>query len=439
MNNPTRTNSYSKYSIYLTLVGFLATPKNIFSLQDLAISLLILTALYYILFTRNVRLILAHIIIITATTAWMGDFLPVAMRSGLNFSVIISVISIITYFIKFKTFMLSKITKNLKITIFILILYLIFDIYSNVISVYPNEWRPIIGSYLKTFSILLYANHLGILEKFNGSIDTIFLLLSGIWGISLNYAFKLLSGNVVDATDISGLRDAGAFDPNFLAVITSAVLLLFTINLINKRNIKYSGVGAILSLIAILGSGSRTALISFGVGLIIVLFYNANLMFNKKSGIIIAIVIITGIFGFEQFIKIMPQLLVERFTNVKKGYEDAREMSYLNALKFIQKEPIIGNGKSYYKKNESIIAAGAHNTFLNMFAEGGIFFIIIFLIYILRTYLIFKKIQVLPNKSLFMGILFVYIIANLGLTLNLGDFVFTTYFSIFIIGFNKVG
>jgi len=263
MNNLKKPIIYTTYSIYLTLVGFLATPKNIFEIQDVAISLLIITALYFIIFSRNIRLILAHIILITTTTAWMGDFLPESMRSGLNYSVIISVISIIAYFIKFYTYMLRRIPKNLKIIIFILILYLLFDIYTNLITVYPSDWRPIIGTYLKTFSILLYSHHLGFTEKFDDSIDTILLLLSGIWGIALNYAFKLLTGNIVDSTDMSGLRDAGSFDPNYLSVITSAALLLFVFNLINKRNMKYSALGGILSLIAILGSGSLTCLISF--------------------------------------------------------------------------------------------------------------------------------------------------------------------------------
>jgi len=135
--------------------------------------------------------------------------------------------------------------------------------------------------------------------------------------------------------------------------------------------------------------------------------------------------------------KIKHKKLIEKLYDLKEGNEDERAMSYLNALKFIQKEPIQGNGKKYYLKNDSMIAAGAHNTYLHLFAEGGIFFLIIFTLYILRTYVSFKKIKAHPDKSLFMGILVIYIIANLGLTINLGDFVFTTYFSVFLIGINK--
>jgi O-antigen ligase len=307
------------------------------------------------------------------------------------------------------------------------------------ISETPIIWSPVIGVYIKLFSLLIYSSLLAYQEEGYDSTDTVFILLSGITGISLNYSFNLFSGDkIISYNDFMGLRTEGFLDPNYIAIITSASLIYFCTNIFYKRYIILSSAGAIIVFISLLSTGSRTGLFSFLSGFAITILLSINSMFSKKKAFIIAgLIIMLSIFSSIIILNKLPSPIKQRFTKIKEGYSEARELCYINAINFIKKEPLTGNGKEYYLNENSIISAGAHNTFLNMFAEGGILFFLVFVLMIFYLFKFIVGIWTHPEKEIFMASLIIFCIASLGLTIAIGDFVFATFITIFSIALNK--
>lgn len=415
--------------LYLILLGFISEPSNYLKVQNIGCLFLVGITILIVFFSKDIKLILSHLILLCVASAWLGDFVPVLPIPGGNYATLISLLAFFFYIIRFKQNVLLNKGSSFLWGLILFSLWVIVDIVANVNSQFPLEWIPLIGSYFRIFTIMLYASHLGFIERYKeDSYYTLLLLISGVWGISLNYVSNLFTGNLESYDDLMTLRNMLYFDPNYTAVVSGAVFLIFFILFSQKRDKYFSIIGMIFSLLTMIAAGSRTAIIGTAVPLMII--------GTRKIFAFVLLVLSFTLFLYTYSSEI-PAPIVERFTKVQEGYEDSRESVFVNAIYFISKEPIWGNGKKYYMGSDSIIEGGAHNTYLEILAEGGLVYFTILMLFIVFTYFKIKNLVFAKEKEFYLGIHILYIISSLGVSYSLGDFFFIIYFSIIVFAFYK--
>jgi len=183
-----------------------------------------------------------------------------------------------------------------------------------------------------------------------------------------------------------------AQNPNQYGV--ASILFMFLIIIIDmmfkRKNIKYNLILLIICLVPMLYSGSRTAILSFSIGVSMILFF----LFSRFS--ILQKVIITPIVGILLVVGVTNLLIFMKgkggqinralsiFEQIDKGenigeIEGGTGISINEAVVLFRKYPIFGVGIGN-KVAHSRIRVEIHNTYLKFLAETGIIGFIGFLL-----------------------------------------------------------
>lgn len=261
-----------------------------------------------------------------------------------------------------------------------------------------------------------------------------FFLSLGITLLLLSiYTFLQISilKNAVDPNRVSGLFGEELVQGSYIIKTLPIFLgLLYMTDLIKNRN-KLLFIGIIIGIFLIIFSGERSNVVSLGILLFFILiFFPLNLNIKIISTITISILIIFLITFFDsvqnRIIKsTMKDMLVDEKIMI---FSYGHQSHFLSALKMIKNNSITGIGPRNFrveckKKDYEYIgkyrcSTHPHNTYLEIFAETGIFgFIVIFVLFLY----IFKnliKILMKNNKSKYISFFFF----NIGIFINIFPF-----------------
>ena len=197
-------------------------------------------------------------------------------------------------------------------------------------------------------------------------------------------------------------------DPNNLAAHIIMPLFFTIINLTNDNRIVkiFSFIMVIFSMLALLLTGSRGAMLSVIIGLMYLFFLNI-----KKINIkYLVILFFCGIIIFYFINKYLPQDSIQRLFTIDSYISDtegytSRSGIWKNIFNFILPVmPIIGYGSgvaAYVLAGVYGYLKGVHNTYLNMIIEYGFIALPIFIFFIYNLY---RKLK-LNNKQKYISIL----------------------------------
>ena len=249
-----------------------------------------------------------------------------------------------------------------------------------------------------------------------------FFLSLGITLLLLSiYTFLQISilKNAVDPNRISGLFGEELVQGSYVIRTLPIFLgLLYMTDIIKNKN-KLLFISIFIGIFLIIFSGERASVTSLGILLFFtIIFFPLNL--NKKIifTITISIFIIFLITFFDSvWNRIIKSTMKNMFVNEKiMVFSYGHQSHYLSALKMIKNNFIIGIGPRNFrveckKKDYEYIgiykcSTHPHNTYLEIFAETGIFgFIAIFVLffYILKSLI---KLLLKNNKSNYISFFF---------------------------------
>ena len=243
---------------------------------------------------------------------------------------------------------------------------------------------------LATFSFgLIYFLAINIIKKENIK-KTIFILL---FTSSIAALYGICQFLFLDTVRIMSFFDHPNFFGMFLGMIIPVSLVFF----LKNKNKKIFWIFPLILFLALIFTFSRGGLVGALFGLIFFLFflkiYNKGI---KKQIIIIFILLILSFmifFFIEKIEKNESSFLKERISQTKEEGLGIRYYYWKETLEKIKENPILGKG--YLLLNDG--TEHAHNIYLQLWMERGIFCLLIFF---LILFLLFKDIKIYSSYSL---------------------------------------
>lgn len=266
------------------------------------------------------------------------------------------------------------------------------------------------NGYLSYFALVLIALTTSQLVSFRNirNLFSIAILTGFVFSI---YGVIQMSGrDVFDWNNPYNSVISTVGNPNFASALMAIFSVISVISLFDKEQnliIKFFAVACtILSLVAIIASNSRQGLVSMSFAL---LFFVCAYVYSirKKLGLFAiffsTLISSMAIAGMLQ-IGPLARFLYKPSVTVRGYYWDA-------ALQMLKDHPATGVGFDHYlyyfkevrdvgyplKYGFSLTSSNAHNTFLQMFANGGVFLGLIYMILVLFT--LYTGIKVIKNSS----------------------------------------
>lgn len=194
------------------------------------------------------------------------------------------------------------------------------------------------------------------------------------------------------------------FDPNYFGTLCSVGIIL---SLYNKGKYKLF---AILNLLALIYSGSRGAMLSLFIVMVIFYFYKRKI--NLKN-IILLLISCIFIFFFVCYLRNID------FFRVYQGFSE-RDLLWRISFDLIKNEPLWGYGNSAVTevlKNKGAGNISSHNSYLDFILSYGIVPFILYIVVIIRAiYQGFRNDMYIP---ILMGAFVLLINAN-SISINLG-------------------
>lgn len=415
MNNFTN-KKFLFHFILLAVLGFAAQPMSVFYFESLDYIVLTIV-ISVVLFSAN-YLVIPYLLLIFLSNG-------VSTNLGINIISQVQVLALIMFVLKVDKSYVNIFVRKSGYLIFLFILFFIVNLVSILRLPHStnSDLIPFLGSYFRIFTILLFALSVYTRTKNMDKKAFLFYLLlitSSIFGMSINYFVNALNFGDINQLDYTNLRISLLFDPNYGSIVNGFMLalislILFTIRIKNYQKILLIMLGA-LAVISIVYAGSRTALFAAVAGIL-----SVYLIHLKKSYkyLLIPFLIATLIINY------LPFNIFERIIDVQTGFETARKLAFLNALNIFKQNIIFGAGSQYYLSSFSIIASvGAHNTFLEYAAQGGLLLLSIFLLILLILYKRIRKMRLI-NPLIFntyLILLITFIVAANGLSFGTNDF-----------------
>lgn len=231
----------------------------------------------------------------------------------------------------------------------------------------------------KAFS-MLFANVIVILSVYvekNEKLQNIFklIIISSLISALLEQFFGLRPYVERQHSFIFELT-AFYFNPAHLG----ATLALFSIFLIGSKQKKnfYNYILFLLSTYVIIRTGSKGALIGLLIG-IIFLFLNVSNIAKGKIFIYTLSGVLLFFFAFKT--NLVPNSIIEKinifsYSPLVYGSYIERKLIYKEMIKYILQSPLIGYGLG---STSSLIWTSSHNLFLELWIEGGIINLFLFL------------------------------------------------------------
>ena len=329
---------------------------------------------------------------------------------------------LIGYIISFRN--IISINDNLKFTFQLVILFIFFALIATAISDFKyisffgdTQRRNGFISYLSLATILLASSIF--VRLFN--VKRLYSITILIATISGTYAFMQTNGkDFVKWNNPYNSIIGTVGNPNFAAAVMAVMgVILFAIIFIDDFAIHYrvfAGLVTVLLLLLIYKSNARQGLLSFilGSGLFLVIWLIGK---NKKLGIVAAtssvLVLVFSLMGMLQ-IGPLEKILYKPSVSVRGYYWRA-------GLEMLKDHPLFGIGMDrygyYFKQYREvgyplnygfdITSSNAHNTFIQLFATGGVFLGLSYLIlngYILKRAIFGIKNFTGNNRLLLSGI-----------------------------------
>lgn len=198
------------------------------------------------------------------------------------------------------------------------------------------------------------------------------------------------------------------------------IFLVVTIDLMFKRsNMKKDLFVILFCLVPMLYSGSRTAILSFSIVTMVILFYLFKEMRFVSKVIIGPLAVILLIVGVGSTLEFMRgkggqiNRALSIFDKIEKGeniaeIEGGTGQSINDAIRLIKKYPILGVGIGN-KRAYSTSTVEIHNTYLKFLAETGLVGFIGFLsIFLLPLITVWKSKTKLFNRLIYLGFFLIF-------------------------------
>lgn len=167
-------------------------------------------------------------------------------------------------------------------------------------------------------------------------------------------------------------------DPNYVMAYIVPAMYILTISLINTKDKKlrfFKSILLITMMTSFLTTGSRGAILSYVVGLVLFFLINKNIPLNSKIKVL-AVSMVVILIGYTCLIRLLPQQSVNRLLN---SDEDSRFNLWKSAIKVFWNHPMLGGGMSA-ASNISLAEVGkdSHNVYIDILSNFGLLGSIVF-------------------------------------------------------------
>jgi O-antigen ligase len=324
--------------------------------------------------------------LIAFLVGFSGLLIIFAWDNCFNLMVLFPVIGFIFVWFLVKSNFTIPINTQSMIVLFIIVIYLIGDIWSMIIS--PNIIGNITFIRLIYSIVILFFYFVVTTISYNqkqikivlwgnvcsGVFIAILIFLSFLNGVKGKIAFNTVFG--------------GTIEENYTAAILSFELVLaFILGVFNIKIYKkfFLFISAGIMFFSLCLTGSRAALIASVIALALFLtFYICSLKIRPVKKVIPIIIILLAVFFFFNYAEqILPPFLYNRmFGNLIDGLDDSSNAQRIalweNALNGFFKRPLFGYGignfnyyvRQLWPKHTVVVA---HNTYLDFLVDSGIF------------------------------------------------------------------
>lgn len=304
----------------------------------------------------------------------------------------------------------------------------------------PQPYR-IISDYIKLLVVFIYfiiGYNISRLQLIKRSIKCycVFGLFIGIVSVVFTiFKVRIFS----DTLFYGGLRLRGLMsDPNYFSILQISTLAFFT----REKNLKttYKMQALMVIVLSILMTGSKTGFITLVCYLSLRTAENLFKSNQKLSTLIkkISVVVIVSlaapiVLKMFQNITYKISYFIPAFTRIQYLFTNfdaaiseggsGRDATWHTALEIIKDSPIFGVGVGTYSGiAKQVFGSGelAHNTYLQLFSEWGIFLSVIFLFYVFLTIIrVTYSRKVNAEISLILrDIIIVFLIGSMSISLN---------------------
>lgn len=251
------------------------------------------------------------------------------------------------------------------------------------------------------------------------SLDKLFYLIWVVVMISITICFF---NDPIDTTTFR--KTGGTPDPNTFATQVLTFILI-SIYLFNKnKNRFFLIISTIFFLYGIFFAGSKSAFLTLGVIIVLVvfkyLFYNLKTFFGYKFILLLTILLIAATQIDFTKIEIVSNILDRTESNKTAHF---RFISWVAGQHMIEENPLMGVGLGQFNlhthKYAEVIhrSTAPHNTYIQLFAEMGIIVFSVFLL--LLSVLLTSNFRLVINSN-FIWVYFSFVaILFMGLTLGL--------------------
>lgn len=306
---------------------------------------------------------------------------------------------------------------------------------------YSPAFSDIAINYMKLFVVFIYfvlgynIAKLNITRGFLKHYSLFSFIVGTVGVVSLILNINFLSEQLF----FGGLRLKGLMnDPNFFAIIQVSAVVYFS--RVKKIKTYFRFLVLFFLIVSILATGSKTGLIALcAYGTLRMLEH----LFQSKKNIrkimqyllfmIVFVLIIPLIYEniryiFDTVIKFVPsfsrvEMLFLDYNNALADSGSERTLVWRNAINLIEQSPIIGIGIGTYSGLAEMlfgIKLIAHNTYLQLCAEWGIFLAILLYIYIFS--IICKSTIGIKSQSsinlILRDIIIVFLIGSISISFN---------------------
>ncbi len=362
-------------------------------------------------------------------------------------NIYLTLLSLTCLWLIFKNYKLIKIGLNDKSTI----IFLLFFIYTFLISIFKGNFNIDIVSFLRIliiyFFLVIFFNN----KKFELNLREIFLFFVTILSLDALYQF-IFRENIIGFQIYESYRLTSFFQDE---PIIGSFLLKLTVPLLGfyiyqKQKINFMIFILILSSSLIFLSGERMPLLQYLFAILLLIIFSNN----KKNAFVIFITIFSFIlilFTFNQNLQERYKTTVTTFSSII--YQTTQNDSYIknpsvneyilnfkSGFQLWSNNKFFGGGYRYYNQNCQIILSDInpsgcsthpHNIYIEILSDYGLFGLFIFSFFLFNIFIdYYKKFNSSPFLGL--GILFFVIVFPLTTSQSIFSSYYGSLFFLFI-------
>ncbi|OGR15116.1 MAG: hypothetical protein A2341_06395 [Deltaproteobacteria bacterium RIFOXYB12_FULL_58_9] len=348
---------------------------------------------------------------------WLSQ-LVITQRLGpaLNVETIMALAGLTRFF---PAFVLNKYPTIPRAVLWCVAAYVFADLVAVMRGYESPDFVALGGHYVRFFAVVACMWEAGRRLLWEDSLVIVFAALTSLSLVGVVVGTDTYGVSPSTLGELSMARSSSIADPNMATVpLTMWITFFLSSQLFTKmRGAKiWMPVGIAVAGIAMLLSASRTAFLSLVVGLVAMVFLSGR----KRMGS--AVALLAGSFLLAA-LTVIPKPFQERLLGSSAFGMNTRNYVFENALSAIFDAPILGSGRdTYFKASHAEVHLGAHNTFLQILADGGIVSAMVFvvlLVVLFCTCLRFRRLGARGPVQVYPVVFIVYVVAANGLTIGL--------------------